>query len=98
LAAAFLGDDFTDEDGFRAIKAARDEPRFAGAALLSVLVRGEDRPTDADQRLRPPQELLAFLARWVEAAARADGIAERSPAAGAPSFGTSAGVRHQAPR
>jgi trehalose 6-phosphate synthase/trehalose 6-phosphate phosphatase len=72
LAAAFLGDDFTDEDGFRAIKAARDEPRFAGAALLSVLVRGEDRPTDADQRLRPPQELLAFLARWVEAAARAD--------------------------
>lgn len=73
LAAAFLGDDLTDEDAFRAIKAARDEPRFADMALLGVLVRSEDRPTDADDRLRPPQELLAFLARWVEAAAQADG-------------------------
>lgn len=68
LAAAFLGDDFTDEDAFRAIKTARDDPRFADVVLLSVLVRSEDRPTDADDRLRPPQELLAFLARWVKAA------------------------------
>ena len=98
LAAAFLGDDFTDEDAFRALKAARGEPRFADAALLGVLVRGEDRPTDADDSLRPPQELLAFLARWVEAVARADGIAERSPAAGSAGAGTPAGVRRQAPR
>lgn len=97
LAAAFLGDDFTDEDGFRAIKTARDEPRFRGAALLGVLVRSEDRPTDADDRLRPPNELLAFLARWVEAAARADGIAGRS-ASGAQGVGTPADARHRGPR
>jgi trehalose-phosphatase len=104
LAAAFLGDDFTDEDAFRAIKAARDEPLFAGMVLLGVLARSEYRPTDADDRLRPPQELLAFLARWVEAAAEADGIAERSSSAGSSASagssggGVAAGVRHRGPR
>lgn len=67
FAAAFLGDDFTDEDAFRALRTARDEPRFAGATLLGVLVRADERPTDADARLRPPEALLAFLARWAEA-------------------------------
>ena len=52
--AAFLGDDFTDEDAFKAI---------AGRGL-SVLVRGEFRVTAAESWLRPPQELLKFLARW----------------------------------
>lgn len=75
LAAAFLGDDFTDEDAFRAVKAARDQPRFSDTVLLGVLVRGEDRPTDADDRLRPPQELLAFLARWIEVTMPADRVA-----------------------
>ena len=97
LAAAFLGDDFTDEDAFRAIKAARDEPRFADTVLLGVLVRSEDRPTDADDRLRPPQELLAFLARWVEAAARSRASRGDPLPSGHPG-GVAAGVCHQGPR
>lgn len=53
---AYLGDDLTDEDAFRAIKGKG----------LGVLVRSELRPTAADLWLRPPDELLAFLARWAE--------------------------------
>lgn len=55
--AAYLGDDETDEDAFRAI---------AGHGL-GVLVREQRRPTAATHWLRPPGELLAFLARWAEA-------------------------------
>ncbi len=58
VAAAYLGDDMTDEDGFRAI-------RGRGA---SVLVRDELRPTAADLWLKPPAELIAFLTSWREAA------------------------------
>lgn len=57
---AYLGDDWTDEDAFKAV-------RDAGG--LAVLVRTELRPTEADLRLRPPGELLAFLDRWAEALA-----------------------------
>ncbi len=53
---AYLGDDLTDEDAFRAIKGKG----------LGVLVRSELRPTAADLWLRPPDELLAFLTRWAE--------------------------------
>lgn len=53
-AAAFLGDDLTDEDAFRAIKGRG----------LGVLVRPERRPTTADIWLKPPEELLAFLGAW----------------------------------
>jgi trehalose-phosphatase len=53
-AAAYLGDDITDEDAFRAIK-----PRGLG-----VLVRSEFRQTEADVWLRPPEELIAFLGHW----------------------------------
>lgn len=53
-AVAYLGDDITDEDAFRAIK-----PRG-----LSVLVRPEFRETAADVWLRPPQELVVFLRHW----------------------------------
>jgi trehalose-phosphatase len=52
--AAYLGDDLTDEDAFR-------ELRGRG---LSVLVRPELRATEADVWLRPPAELLEFLAAW----------------------------------
>ena len=51
---AYLGDDLTDEDAFRAIKGRG----------IGILVRPEFRPTAADLWLRPPQELLAFLAEW----------------------------------
>ncbi|MGH9523344.1 MAG: trehalose-phosphatase [Terriglobales bacterium] len=54
--AAFLGDDLTDEDGFRAV-----QPHGTG-----VLVRQLHRPTEADIWLRPPAELEAFLNEWCE--------------------------------
>ncbi len=55
-AAAFLGDDLTDEDGFRAIRERRG---------LALLVRAEPRASDARFFLRPPAELLAFLDAWL---------------------------------
>jgi trehalose-phosphatase len=55
--AAYLGDDLTDEDAFIAIKGRG----------LAALVRAEPRPSAADVRLCPPDELLAFLRRWREA-------------------------------
>ena len=54
---AYLGDDVTDEDAFKAIKGHG----------MGILVRAEYRPTAADLWLRPPEELSAFLARWQEA-------------------------------
>ncbi|MFP5227021.1 MAG: trehalose-phosphatase [Acidobacteriota bacterium] len=57
-AVAFLGDDRTDEDGFKAMQ---------GTGALSVLVRPQWRETAAAVWLRPPEELLEFLARWAEA-------------------------------
>lgn len=60
-AVAYLGDDRTDEDAFRALADRGDRS-------LRVLVRGEQRETEADLWLRPPDEMLAFLARWREAA------------------------------
>jgi trehalose-phosphatase len=55
--AAYVGDDLTDEDAFGALSGQG----------LGVLVRAELRPTAADIWLQPPHELLAFLARWLEA-------------------------------
>jgi len=52
---AYLGDDLTDEDAFRALS-AND---------LGVLVRRELRATAASLWLQPPGELLEFLRRWV---------------------------------
>ena len=54
---AYMGDDLTDEDAFKAIKDRG----------LGILVRDELRVTKADLWLRPPDELLAFLQRWVGA-------------------------------
>jgi trehalose 6-phosphate phosphatase len=56
-AIAYLGDDQTDEDAFRALKGKG----------LAVLVRPESRLTSADIWLRPPQELLTFLKKWLRA-------------------------------
>ena len=52
---AYLGDDITDEDAFRAIKTRG----------LGVLVRPEFRETEADVWLKPPEELLEFLRHWI---------------------------------
>jgi trehalose-phosphatase len=57
-AVAYLGDDYTDEDAFRAVK-----PRG-----LAVLVRPDFRETEADLWIRPPRELAAFLVNWRDAA------------------------------
>ena len=55
--AAYLGDDLTDEDAFRALDGRG----------LRLLVREQFRQTAADVWLRPPVELLQWLDRWHEA-------------------------------
>lgn len=54
--AAYLGDDSTDEDAFKAMQGRG----------LSVLVRPEFRATDAEVWLKPPAEMLKFLRQWHE--------------------------------
>lgn len=57
---AFIGDDITDEAGFKAVNEAQ-------GPHLSVLMRPEPRETTADIWLRPPSELRRFLKRWFRA-------------------------------
>jgi trehalose 6-phosphate phosphatase len=52
---AYLGDDQTDEDAFRALHGRG----------LRILVRPEWRESDADVWLRPPEELINFLFQWL---------------------------------
>jgi len=54
-AAAYFGDDRTDEDAFRAIKGKG----------WGVLVREQWRPTEADIWIQPPGELLSLLGEWL---------------------------------
>ncbi len=53
-AIAYLGDDLTDEDAFRAL----------GNRGESLLVRPEIRPSYARYWLKPPEDLLRFLRVW----------------------------------
>lgn len=55
-ALAYLGDDLTDEDAFKAM------PEH-GATML---VQTRFRPTAARLWIRPPEELIEFLRRWHE--------------------------------
>lgn len=57
VVAAYLGDDQTDENAFRAIKGRG----------LGVLVRTEPRPSLADVWLKPPDDLGHFLRNWLAA-------------------------------
>jgi trehalose 6-phosphate phosphatase len=54
-AIAYLGDDRTDEDAFRALQGKG----------LTVLVGNQTRFTSADIQLRPPDELVEFLQEWL---------------------------------
>ena len=56
---AYMGDDITDEDAFRALR--------WNSRGLGVLVRPEYRLTDASVWLRPPDELEGFLRDWLRA-------------------------------
>ena len=56
--AAYLGDDLTDERAFRALTGRG----------LSVLVRPRQRRSVARVWLKPPEQLLGFLSRWLSAA------------------------------
>lgn len=53
--AAYLGDDHTDEDAFKAIKGRG----------LGVFVKDSCRDTQADIWIVPPEELNDFLKRWL---------------------------------
>ncbi|MCI0529319.1 MAG: trehalose-phosphatase [Nitrospira sp.] len=57
VVVAYLGDDLTDEDAFKAVKGKG----------LGILVRKEFRPTAADVWLKPPEELLEFFSNWQRA-------------------------------
>src|SRR5262249_22176174 len=54
---AYLGDDATDEHAFRAL----------GRNGVSVRVRTKQRRPAAQVWMKPPEELMEFLSRWIEA-------------------------------
>lgn len=60
--SAYLGDDLTDEDAFRAISGRG----------LGILVSPDLRKTAADVWLTPPEELLWFLEKWIESCGKKD--------------------------
>lgn len=65
---AYLGDDATDERAFRALQGRG----------LSVLVRPRWRRTAAELWLKPPEELLNFLTRWLEACRERDALGDET--------------------
>ena len=65
----YLGDDLTDEAAFAAVNAA-------SAPHLSVLMRRARRKTVADVWMKPPEQMRAFLKRWVETGTKGPGSRE----------------------
>jgi trehalose 6-phosphate phosphatase len=61
-AVAYLGDDTTDEEAFRALRGKG----------LTVLAGPQSRPTAAEIWLQPPQELVRFLEEWLRASGSED--------------------------
>ncbi len=59
-AVAYLGDDTTDEEAFRALRGKG----------LTVLAGPQFRPTAAEIWLQPPQELIRFFEEWLQASGR----------------------------
>lgn len=59
---AYLGDDWSDEDGFRAVNG-----RGMAVRVLPPGVDDDGRSSAATLTLRAPDELQAFLQRWAEA-------------------------------
>ncbi len=57
ITLAYLGDDVSDEEAFRALQGVG----------LTVLVRPTYRVTSAEMWLRPPADLVQFLADWIRA-------------------------------
>jgi trehalose 6-phosphate phosphatase len=68
---AYLGDDTTDEHAFRAVNSRG----------LSVLVRSRWRTTSAQLCLKPPDEVLGFLRRWLLACRARDNSRNHAAAA-----------------
>lgn len=66
---AYLGDDQTDEDAFRALHNRG----------LCVLVRPQWRETAANLWLQPPDQLLAFFRTWLEACLRVPASRSQGP-------------------
>jgi trehalose 6-phosphate phosphatase len=64
---AYLGDDVTDEDAFRALSDSG----------LTILVNGKPRFTAAQMSLKPPDELVTFLNAWIKACWTNDAPARR---------------------
>ncbi len=69
---AYLGDDTTDEDAFRALNhhALSTESLYGSASknrYLTVLVRPRRRQSKAQLWLQPPDEVLALLEQWLQA-------------------------------
>jgi len=58
--AAYLGDDATDEDAFKALQGKGE----------GILVRNEIRETHANWWLKPPADLINFLHHWKEVYSR----------------------------